>query len=228
MSRHLRPAFCWQKRLTTDENQSDSYLLPCSPDRSLLPLLISEVKKRSLDSSFIFSISAQLTAFTNYGAGRVSVLCHFLRSGTSWSCRWTVYCIIPQLALYYLHIFYHQAIAHPSLLSLREPLLLSLRLPFWWKPHRTRQQHSCLFYNLIAQYPAALRYSLCHFHPACHRVACIHTPTRGITHPFIISPFLASFSWQSILHLIVRAFCIFYMRKNVQKQDDVSHLGDRG
>ena len=99
MSRHLRPALRWQKRLTTDENQSHSYLLPCSPDRSLLPLLISEVKERSLDSSFIITISAQLTVFTSYRAGRVSVLFHFLRSRTSWSCRWTVYCVIPQLAV---------------------------------------------------------------------------------------------------------------------------------
>ena len=117
----------------------------------------------------------------------------------------------------------------PALFSFREPLLLSLHLPPWWKPHRTQQQHSCLFYNLLSTNSSVssclqikpLSFSL------CLSLSCVHIQKHKIIHPFIICLFvlLPSFSWQSILFVIVnQAFLLPLLTGKMYKNKMMFHI----
>lgn len=98
-----------------------------------------------------------------------------------------------------------------TLFSFRGSLaLLLFHLPPWWKPHRTQQQQSCLFYNLLST--ESSRSSCLQIKPLSFSPCLSHRHTEMI-HPFIIClfVFLQSFSWLTILLQIVNLGFLFLL-----------------
>lgn len=221
-------------------------LLPTGGRSLLLLLDVSQVY------SFIFAISVHLDLFGNQRAKSLSpssspIWTHLLvgrlvpgtvrrQEGdlcagihllavTSYCCTFSIHQAIVLLPISFLI---------PSLsvfLWGGEALSLSLYIPPWWKPDRTQQQHSCLFYN-----PLSTNGSVSSCLPLILTLppSCMHTHTHALK---------CRRDYTSLHYLSVYSSSIFFLaewliincqsgfsvssrhRKNVQKQDGVSHLG---